>query len=244
LGVPAACRIGRGRDVRAGASLRAMKCARVVTIMVALAAIAGAAASAAPATIYNPGHFYRNATGTFTGAERTNHTFVLTRPSGGAAVLLCTSAAYAGTKPLFNGFVTSLAFTPSFSGCSLFLSPTWYPATQTSGCAWLLNAGSYDGALGSMTGSFTDCTTMTFSVPALSCTITLATYQSIGSNPDTQDRDAFDIGDTGHAFAGAMRVVFDDAQLESTNTCTGWLQTPSTGGYTGTEFLPGVWIGP
>lgn len=220
-----------------------MNCARVLTMMFSVAALAGAAASAAPATIYNPGHFYRNATGTFNGTQRTAHTFAVTAAGGGAALLSCSTAAFTGTKPIING-APGLGFTPAFSGCALQVAGTWHQANPATSCGWAINGGSYDGSTGAMTGSFTDCTTVSFYVPDFTCTLVFSTYQTFSSNPQTQDRDALDSSNTTHTFAGGMRVTFTNVPLDSTSNCSGTLQSPSAGSYSGTEFIPGVWVGP
>ncbi|HEY4094385.1 MAG TPA: hypothetical protein VGM33_02685 [Baekduia sp.] len=220
-----------------------MICARVLTVVVSVAALAGVAASIAPATIYNPGHVYRNATGTFAGTQRTDHTFAITDAGGGAALLDCTTATFNGTKPIING-VLGLGFTPAFSGCALQVSGTWHQASPSSTCAWAINGGSYDDTTGGMTGSFTDCTTVRFYVPDFTCTLVFSSYQTFSSNPYTQDRDAFDTSNSSHTFAGGMRVTFTNVPLDSTSNCPGTLQSPSAGSYSGTEFIPGVWVGP
>jgi hypothetical protein len=220
-----------------------MHCARVLSMMVSAAALAGAAASAAPATIYNPGHFYRNATGTFNGTQRTDHTFAVTDAGGGAALLSCATATFTGTKPIVNG-APGLGFTPAFSACSLLVGGTWHQASPVSSCGWAITGGTYDGATGAMTGSFTDCTTLSFSVPSLSCTLVFSTYQTFASTPQTQDRDALDSYNTTHTFAGGMRVTFSNVPLDSTSNCPATLQSPSAGSYSGTVFIPGVWVGP
>jgi hypothetical protein len=220
-----------------------MICARILTIVASVVALAGVAAGTAPATIYNPGHFYRNATGTFAGTQRTDHTFAVTDAGGGAALLQCSTVTFNGTKPIING-APGLGFTPAFSACALRVAGTWHQASPSTSCLWSIWGGSYDGSTGAMTGSFTDCTTVSFYVPDFTCTLVFSTYQTFSSNPHTQDRDALDSYDTTHTFAGGMRVTFTNVPLDSTSNCPGTLQSPSAGSYSGTEFIPGVWVGP
>lgn len=169
------------------------------------------------------------------------HVFTL---AGGTPSVSCTGATFTGTKA--TGIQSAVAFNTAYTGCTTTIISS-RPAAVSTSCAWTLqlHTATFTVASGATTGgAISTCGNTVITVPSIpACRITVA-QQSVTTGVTGQNRTAGDAGNApASGTAAGSRVSAAGAPAAYTASgCPG--VTNGNGSYSGTVYIPGVWVGP